>query len=96
MQLKKQQERLYALVEQGVYTPEEFAKRRAALEAQHTALPKEKPPTSSPAPIDTATAYTRADAAGRNAFLRMFINRIIYSKSANALPEEFTLEIILK
>lgn len=95
-QLEEQQARLYALVEQGVYTPEEFARRRAALEEQRAALPKTPTPTPSLTPISTATAYTRADAAGRNAFLRLFIERITYTKSADALPGEFALEIKTK
>lgn len=95
-QIEDQQARLYQLVEQGVYTPEEFARRRAALEEQRAALPTEPPTTPSPAPIDTATAYARADATGRNAFLRIFIERITYKKSADASPEEFELEIEMK
>lgn len=94
-QIDSQQARLYQLVEQGVYTPEEFARRRAALDKQRAALPKASPALS-PAPIDTAAAYARADAAGRNAFLRLFIERITYIKSVDALPEEFTLEIETK
>ncbi len=94
-QIKQQQTRLYTLVEQGVYTPKEFARRRAALEEQRAALPK-TPPALTPAPISTATAYARADAAGRNAFLRLFIEKIIYKKSTDALPEEFALEIEMK
>lgn len=95
-QIDSQQARLYTLVEQGVYTPEEFTRRRAALEEQRTALPREQPPAPSPAPIATAAAYARADAAGRNAFLRLFIERITYKKDASALPEQFLLEITLK
>ncbi len=95
-QLESQRMRLYTLVEQGVYTPEEFARRRAALDDQHAALPNKTPRAPSPTPIDTATAYVRADAAGKNAFLRMFIDRISYYKDPNALPEAFELEIALK
>lgn len=95
-QIDSQKARLYTLVEQGVYTPEEFTRRRAALEGQRTALPREQPLAPSPSPIATATAYARADAAGRNAFLRLFIERITYKKAADALPEEFMLEIMQK
>ncbi len=95
-QIENQQARLYQLVEQGVYTPEEFTRRRAALEEQRAALPTASPPAPPPAPIDTATAYARANAAGRNAFLRLFIERITYKKALNALPEEFVLEIKMK
>jgi hypothetical protein len=95
-QIESQRARLYTLVEQGVYTPEEFTRRRAALEEQRAALPKEQPRAPSPTPIDTAAAYARADATGRNAFLRLFIERITYKKSADALPEEFELEITRK
>lgn len=95
-QIEDQQARLYALVEQGVYTSEEFTRRRAALKKQRAALPTEPPPAPSPVPFDTATAYARADAAGRNAFLRLFIERITYKKATDALPEEFELEIKMK
>ena len=95
-QLELQQARLYTLVEQGVYTPEEFARRRGELQAQRAALPKESPPAPPPIPISTATAYARADAVGRNAFLRLFIEKIAYYKAANALPKEFALEIKMK
>lgn len=95
-QLEEQQARLYTLVEQGVYTSEEFTRRRAALEEQSAALPTASPTAPSPTAIDTATAYARADAAGRNAFLRLFIERITYIKSADALPEEFALEMEVK
>lgn len=95
-QLDSQQTRLYTLVEQGVYTPEEFAQRREALETQRAALPTEPPPLPAPTPIGTKTAYARANAAGRNAFLRLFIERITYKKSPRALPEEFVLEIKIK
>ena len=95
-QLEGQRTRLYALVEQGVYSPDEFSRRRAALDTQCAALPPPLPPAPSPAPIATSTAYRRADAAGRNAFLRLFIERIAYRKAANALPEEFTLEVVGK
>ncbi len=95
-QLDNQQARLYTLVEQGVYTPEEFAQRREALETQRAALPTEPSPLPAPSPIDTATAYARTNAAGKNAFLRLFIERITYKKSADASPEEFELEIEMK
>ena len=95
-QLDNQLARLYTLVEQGVYTPEEFAERRMVLETQRAALPTAPSPISVPSPIPTATAYTRADVAGRNAFLRLFIEKITYTKQPDALPEEFALEIILK
>ena len=95
-QLDNQLARLYTLVEQGVYTPEEFAERRMVLETQRAALPTAPSPISVPSPIPTATAYTRADAAGRNAFLRLFIEKITYIKQPKALPEEFALEITLK
>ncbi len=95
-QIEHQQARLYALVEQGIYTPEEFTRRRAALEEQRGALPAAPSPVPSPITIDTASAYTRADAAGRNAFLRLFIEKITYIKSADALPEEFELKIEMK
>lgn len=95
-QIEQQQARLYTLVEQGVYTPEEFARRRAALEEQRTALPQKPPCASSHALIDTATAYARADAAGRNAFLRMFIEKVTYKKAPEALPDAFELKIDMK
>jgi DNA invertase Pin-like site-specific DNA recombinase len=95
-QLDKRRERLYTLVEQGVYTPSEFAERRTTLDAQRAALPTTTTRISSPTPIDTATAYARADAAGRNAFLRLFIEKITYIKQKNALPENFSLEIVWK
>lgn len=95
-QIDNQLTRLYTLVEQGVYTPEEFTRRRGELESQRAALPSQPPPAPSPTPIDTATAYARADAAGRNAFLRLFIEKITYTKQPNALPEEFALEITMK
>lgn len=95
-QIAEQEKRLYTLVEQGVYTPDEFARRRAALNQQQAALPSAPPPAPPPRPIATADAYARADAAGRNALLRLFIEKIAYVKSANALPNDFSLEILLK
>ena len=94
-QLEKQQARLYTLVEQGIYTPEEFARRRTELAVQRAALPTKPPHILSPTPIDTATAYARADAAGRNAFLRLFIRKITYKKETGSLPCEFSLDIEL-
>ncbi len=96
-QIQEQLARLYPLLEQGVYTAEEFAQRRTTLTAQSAALP---PPPTCPKPnpiaIATVTAYTRADAAGRNAFWRLLIKRITYKKTADSLPCEFSLEIEMK
>lgn len=95
-QINNQQNRLYTLVEQGVYTPEEFARRRTALEKQRDALPPTPPLLPSPRQLATADAYARADASGKNDFLRLFIEKITYVKCTNALPNEFSLEISLK
>lgn len=95
-QINDQQNRLYTLVEQGIYSPEEFNRRRAALDEQRAALPQAPPPAPTPTLIDTAIAYARADAAGKNAFLRLFVERITYQKASDASPEEFSLEILLK
>ncbi len=93
--IQEQLARLYPLVEKGVYTAEEFAQRRAALTAQSAAFP---PPPSNilPKPIDTVTAYQRADAAGRNTFWRLVIHKIMYKKEPGALPYEFSLDIEMK
>ena len=95
-QIAEQEKRLYTLVEQEVYSPDEFTRRRAALNQQKAALPSAPSSVPPPHPITTADAYARADAASRNAFLRLFIEKITYVKAANALPSDFSLEISLK
>lgn len=90
-QLEEQQERLYTLLEQGIYTPEEYSRRRATLAAQMDAL---SPPRQSPQhSVATATAYQNAPPAERNAFLRQFVKRIVYEKSLGAPPTVFTVDI---
>ncbi len=95
-QLEQQLARLYPLVEQGVYTPKEFAHRRDAVCRQLEALPTPQPTIRADDPIPTETAYRHSDAAAKNAFLRMFIKKITYTKDSQAPPRAFSLEIVLK
>ncbi len=91
--LTGQQERLYALLEQGIYSPAEFARRRAALAAQLAALPPAETPPPPEMPILTAEAYAAATPAGKNALLRLFITRMVYEKPPGAPPAGFVLDI---
>ncbi len=69
-----QRERLYTLVEQGVYTPQEYAARRAKLDAQINAATP--PPVCPPPPVSPEAAYDKASAAGKNAFLKQLLTHI--------------------
>ncbi len=94
-QLDVQRQRLYQLVEQGVYSPAEFVSRRRQLDAQQTALAPPVPPTS-PQPIAVADAYAAADPAARNRLLKLFFRRIVYTKLPQDPPDTFTLDIYWK
>ncbi len=95
-QLEEQRMRLYQLVELGIYTPEEYTCRRTTLDNQQAALQPSVINTATPPSIDTADAYARADTAARNAFLRLFVDKILYAKSPHASPKAFSLDIYLK
>lgn len=94
-QLKAQRARLYALLEEGVYTPEEFRERQQVLATQQTMLAR---PLLPPAPVTTATAaaYAAADAAARNAFLKAILRRVIYDKAPHTPPAAFSLTLELR
>ncbi len=93
-QLEEQRQRLYTLLEQGVYTPAEFYSRRAALEQQQAALP---PPAESPTPPRTvvvAEAYDHATPAAKNALLKDLFLYILYRKEPGWPPQRFELDIV--
>lgn len=94
-QLAQQEERLFQLVEQGVYTPAEFARRRQALAAQRAALAA-PPPPSVPPHVSTAAAYDSADPADRNRLLKLVFSRIVYHKDPDSPPDEFMLDLYLR
>ncbi len=93
--LALQEERLFQLLEQGVYTPADFQRRRQALAAQQAALTTPVPSVDRH-PITVAEAYDRATPARQNALLKAVFERIVYYKAPDAPPEEFTLDIYLR
>ncbi len=95
-ELEQQEERLYQLLEQGVYTPAEFARRRQVLARQKAAIAAEAMPPPATKPILTAVTYDRADAAARNRLLKEVFEKIVYYKSPDSAAESFQLEIYLR
>lgn len=95
-QLTGQQERLYTLLEQGVYTTEEYTRRRRELTAQLAALPSPQPSGTPPPAINTAEIYATATPADKNAFLHLFLSHITYEKAPGAPPEAFILDLYWK
>lgn len=91
-QIKMQADRLYTLLEQGVYSPEEFMRRRQQLNREADALPS---PASSAQAQDfpTAQAFAAADPASRNQLYKLFFSRIVYTKTPESLPAQFTLDL---
>ena len=95
-EVARQEERLYQLLEQGVYTPDEFRRRRQVLARQKAALAAAAAEPEPPAPIPTADAYDDASPAARNRLLKAVFEKIVYYKSPDSLPENFELELYLR
>ncbi len=93
-QLEEQRQRLYTLLEQGVYTPEEFCRRRTALEHQQAALPSPAPTPVQPHTVTVAKAYDRASPAAKNALLKDLFLYIVYRKEHGWPPQRFELDIL--
>ena len=104
-----QKNRLYDLLEQGVYDVPTFRERMDAVKARLSALEKEAgqihrdlddarqaDPTSLAAKISAVLdTYDSSDAAHRNALLRSVIRTIWYTKEKKTKPADFDLQIDL-
>lgn len=99
--LAERRERLYRLVEDGVYSPALFSQRMQALEQDAQALElaaanAEAPPPL-PEPERTALdCWRAAGPAGKRALLRTLIREIVYEKEKKTKPAEFSLTVILR
>lgn len=99
--LAERRERLYRLVEEGVYSPTLFSQRMQALERDALALElaaanAEAPPPP-PEPERTALdCWRAAGPAGKRALLRTLIQEIVYEKEKKTKPAEFSLTVILR
>lgn len=99
--LAERRERLYRLVEEGVYSPTLFSQRMQALERDAQALElaaanAEAPPPP-PEPERTALdCWRAAGPAGKRALLRTLIREIVYEKEKKTKPAEFSLTVILR
>ena len=99
--LAERRERLYRLVEEGVYSPALFSQRMQALERDAQALElaaanAEAPPPP-PEPERTALdCWRAAGPAGKRALLRTLIREIVYEKEKKTKPAEFSLTVILR
>jgi DNA invertase Pin-like site-specific DNA recombinase len=105
-----QKNKLYELLETGVYDLPTFQERMAAVKAKIISLDeKEKAtlrtisdaqqadPAALAAKIRTLLdAYDTADGAARNAMLKGVINRIWYTKAKKTKPKEFDLQFDMK
>lgn len=90
-QVQEQRQRLFSLVEQGVYTPEEYRTRRRALEQQAATLTQA--PTAPPRVSDTATLIKTASPARQNQLFKLFFEQIRYRKQADWPPGRFELDV---
>lgn len=93
--LSEQENRIFAFLEQGIYTPEEFRRRlnalaeqqtsaRAQLEAAESEIRSACEPPHCEAPTQVCTAleiYRRAAAKGRNRLLKTVVERAFYTKT---------------
>lgn len=99
--LAERRERLYRLVEDGVYSPALFSQRMQALERDAQALElaaanAEAPPPP-PEPERTALdCWRAAGPAGKRALLRTLIQEIVYEKEKKTKPAEFSLTVVLR
>lgn len=108
--LRQQQDSLYDLLEQGIYTPQVFAERKAAVADKLTAAEAElarlREQQQKPTDIthlaetfaDLLTRYTDLTNAEKNALLSRCIKRITYyrPRTSRQSPTAFELKIELK
>lgn len=90
-QVQEQRQRLFSLVEQGVYTPEEYRTRRQALEQQAAKLTPS--PHTPPSISNTATLIKTASPARQNQLFKLFFEQILYRKQAGWPPDRFELDV---
>ncbi|MBQ5840458.1 MAG: recombinase family protein [Clostridia bacterium] len=95
-EVARQEERLYQLLEQGVYTPAEFRQRRQVLAEQKAALTATAAEPTPPALISTAEAYDTASPAARNRLLKEVFKKILYTKASDGPADSFELELYLR
>lgn len=106
--LEGQRERLYDLLEQGVYDAKTYRERMAQLQerirqggereqALQEELAKERQPISLLPPLQTVwEAYLAADERQRNQLLKSMVVEIVYDKRKGSGPEDFRLLVRLK
>ena len=97
--LAERRERLYRLVEEGVYSPALFSQRMQALERDAQALEQAAAEAPPPPPEPERTAldcWRAAGPAGKRALLRTLIREIVYEKEKKTKPAEFSLTVILR
>lgn len=99
--LAERRERLYRLVEDGVYSPALFSQRMQALErdvqALELAAANAEALPSRPDPERTALdCWRAAGPAGKRALLRTLIQEIVYEKEKKTKPAEFSLTVVLR
>lgn len=103
----QQQNRLYELLEQGVYPVDTYRQRMQVLTHKQSALQTQEAQLahqaaqlqglreqgSKPHLSGILQAYAAAGAAGRNQLLKGLCYGVSYSKARGSAPEDFTLEV---
>ena len=100
--LRRQRERLHALLELGEYDLPTFHARMEAIseqERQTEEILKEEPEPEPNPPVEEKSLWQvceRGDPALRNGIYKCLVEKIFYSKEKKSKPGEFTLEVVRK
>jgi DNA-binding PadR family transcriptional regulator len=109
-QTETQKEKIYSLLEQGVYDVAEYRDRMGAVTAKLAELERQEASAAadvarhSGAEIEalrdriqsTLAVYHDADAAGRNALLKNLLEKVAYTKRKKTKPQDFTLALTFR
>lgn len=100
--LAARRERLFTLLEDGVYSPEQFALRTRVLEEDERALNRaEEELDGRPSPPQTPArsvidCFRAAAPAGQRELLRLLVEDIVYAKEKGTRPAECSLTVTLR